>query len=436
MKAERTDSMKVAVICAFAVAAAVCSAGEIAVSNVAIAQDAATKRVTVSYALGAAPAIVTVDFMTNCVTVVSEDPYETVTNAVSIGEENFSNVQGDVNRLVSGEGSHTITWQPTQSWPDRVLGPGVMTAAVTARAKDDPPDYMVVTLTDETALPRVSYYVSTNALPDGGLSNDVYRTSRIVMRLIHAAGVRWRMGAVAADYSGSDSNVSLTTRENAHGVTLSEDYFIGIYEVTQGQGSHFGAKGSAFTGYEDSPLRPSSNINYTKIRGSGTGNGHVVKSGSALQKLRTLTDVDFDLPTSAQWEYACRAGTTSLLYTGEALVNANVYKVGWIYGNSAVDGTRAAHAVGQKLPNAWGLYDMLGNSREWCLDWYYGTPSSADVVDPVGPATGENRVLRGGDYSRSIKDFRPAASYFSSDIEGRNGDQFGFRLACPVALKF
>ena len=434
MKTGRIESMKAAFI--LAATAAVCSAGEISVSGVGIAQDSATKTVTVSYTLGAAPTIVTVDFMTNCVTVVSEDPFETVTNAVSIGEENFSNVQGDVNRLVSGEGAHTITWQPTKSWPDRVLGPGVMTAVVTARAKDDPPDYMVVTLTDETALPRISYYVSTNALPDGGLANDVYRTSRIVMRRIHAAGVRWRMGAVAADYSGSDSNVSLTTRENAHGVTLSEDYFIGIYEVTQAQGSKFGGKGSAFTGHEDSPLRPSSNINYASIRGSGTGNGHAVKSGSALQKLRALTDVDFDLPTSAQWEYACRAGTTSLLYTGEALVNANVYKVGWIYGNSAVDGTRATHAVGQKMPNAWGLYDMLGNSREWCLDWYDGTPGPDDVVDPVGPATGENRVLRGGDYSRSIKDFRPAASYFIGDIEGRNGDQCGFRLTCPVALKF
>ena len=435
MRAERKVGMKSGFAVAL-LAASFCSAGEISVSDVEFSQDAATKVVTVSYTLGEAPAIVTVDFLTNCVTVVSEDPLETVTNAVSIGEENFSNVAGDVNRLVSGAGRHTITWRPTRSWPDRVLGPGVMTATVTARAKEDPPDYMVVSLTNEAALPSVSYYVSTNALPDGGLTNDVYRKTRLVMRRIHAAGVRWRMGAVTADYSGADSNVSLTTRENAHGVTLSEDYFIGIYEVTQAQGSKFGGRGSDFRGYEDSPVRPSSNINYLSIRGSGTGNGHAVKSGSALQKLRTLTGIDFDLPTSAQWEFACRAGTTSLLYTGEALVNANVYKVGWIYGNSLIDGTRQPHPVGQKMPNAWGLYDMLGNNREWCLDWFEGTPSSDDVVDPMGPATGSERVLRGGDYNRSIKDFRPSASYFISDIEDRNSGLTGFRVVCPVALKF
>ena len=124
------------------------------------------------------------------------------------------------------------------------------------------------------------------------------------------------------------------------------------------------------------------------------------------------------------------------MYTGKALVNANVYEVGWIYGNSKIDGVWTTQVVGQKKPNEWGLYDMLGNSREWCLDWYYGTPSSDDVVDPVGPATGSGRVLRGGDYSRSIKDFRPSASYFISDSEDKRGDQLGFRVVCPIGLKY
>ena len=434
MRKERIGMMKSVIASLLVVSAAVGFAGEIAVSDVAVSQDSSTRLVTVSYTLGAAEAIVTVDFMTNSVSVVSEDPYVTVTNAVSIGAENFVNVEGDVNRLVTGAGRHTITWQPMDSWPDRALGRGVVVASVTARSKDDPPDYMVVSLVDDDTLPRISYYVSTNALPEGGLANDAYRTSRLVMRRIHAAGVRWRMGAVDSDYSGTE--YKLTAREQAHGVTLSEDYFIGIYEVTQAQGAKFGGKGAAFTGYEDSPLRPSSDIPYESIRGSGTGNGHAVKSGSALYKLRRLTDIDFDLPTSAQWEFACRAGTDSLLYTGKKLSNANVYELGWIYSNSEINGARTAWVVGQKLPNAWGLYDMLGNSREWCLDWYGGVPSSAEVVDPIGPATGSNRIIRGGDYSRSIGDFRPAASYYSWDIEERRANQCGYRLMCPVALKF
>ena len=403
---------------AAAVLPAIVSGNEIAISDVSLSQSD-SRLVTVSYKLGSNPAIVTVDFLTN---------------GVSIGEENFSNVSGDVNRLVTEtDGLRTIKWQPRNSWPGYTNG--CFSAKVTAHPLEDPPDYMVVSLGDETA-PDIAYYVSTNAFPEGGLTNDIYRTSRLVMRRIRAAGVRWRMGAVAEDYSDATKDVSLSVRENAHYVTLSEDYFIGIYEITQAQGAKFGGKGSGFTGYADSPLRPSSDIPYQTIRGSGTGNGHTVKSGSALYKLRTLTGIDFDLPTSAQWEYACRAGTTSLLYTGKALVNANVFEIGWIYGNSEINGERTAQVVGQKKPNDWGLYDMLGNSREWCLDWYCGTPSSDDVVDPMGPATGSDRVLRGGDYSRNIKNFRPAASYFIGDSEDRRGNQHGFRVVCPVVLKY
>lgn len=409
---------KVLILVFAAMLSAVASANEMVISNVVLKQSSA-RLVTVSYNLGEEPAIVTVDFLTN---------------GVSIGEANFSNVEGDVNRLVTETNSmRTIRWQPRLSWPGHTHT--CLTAKVTAHLPEEPPDYMVVSLGDDTA-PAIAYYVSTNAFPDGGLSNDIYRTSRLVMRRIHAAGIRWRMGAESDDYSGATTTVSLSERENAHYVTLSEDYFIGIYEITQAQGAKFSGKGSAFTEYVDSPLRPSSDISYEKIRGVGTGNGHAVKSGSALQKLRVLTGIDFDLPTSAQWEYACRAGTTSLLYTGKALVNANVYEVGWIYGNSKIDGVWTTQVVGQKKPNEWGLYDMLGNSREWCLDWYYGTPSSDDVVDPVGPATGSGRVLRGGDYSRSIKDFRPSASYFISDSEDKRGDQLGFRVVCPIGLKY
>lgn len=124
MKTEGDRLMKMSIVGCLALAAAFCRAGEISVSDVVFEQDRASRLVTVTYTLGENPAIVTVDFMTNCVSVVSEDPFVTVTNAVSIGEENFTNVKGDVNRLVTGAGTHTITWQPMDSWPDRALGKG------------------------------------------------------------------------------------------------------------------------------------------------------------------------------------------------------------------------------------------------------------------------------------------------------------------------
>jgi len=418
-------NIRIAKNCTLAAVGAALSCGAVGIeaSNVTINQSVDSHIVTVDYTLSGAPAIVTVDFLTN---------------GVSIGERNFANVRGDVNRILATDGNYSVKWNPARSPAATISFDGFeVSASVKVWPVEDPPDYLVVNLAETNyASPRVSYYVSTNALPGGGLANDIYRTDRLVMRRIHAAGVRWRMGAVSADYAGSDSDVSLSAREAAHGVTLSEDYFIGIYPVTQGQGAYFSSRGTAFTDQDDSRLRPAGNVKYVNLRGSGAGNGGAVKPTSALQELRTLTGVDFDLPTDAQWEYACRAGTTTLLYSGKALTSANVYELGWIYGNSLLDGTRQTHPVGEKLPNGWGLYDLYGNVNEWCRDWYVADLGTDDVVDPVGPATGSTRVLRGGNYLRGLRDWNVASSNRSGDIEDRTSNMDGFRLACPLLLTY
>ena len=106
---------------------------------------------------------------------------------------------------------------------------------------------------------------------------------------------------------------------------------------------------------------------------------------------------EFTLPTEAQWEYACRAGTTTALNSGKNLSNEEkcpeMDEVGWYDGNS----DEMTHPVGQKKPNAWGLYDMHGNVWEWCLDWKGDYPETT-VVDPTGPDTGMSRVLRSGSW--------------------------------------
>ena len=124
---------------------------------------------------------------------------------------------------------------------------------------------------------------------------------------------------------------------------------------------------------------------------------------------------NYRLPTEAEWEYACRAGGGESRY-GEP--NA----VAWWFGNS--DGQ--THEVGQKQPNGWGLYDMLGNVWELCADWK-GTYPSGPVTDPAGPPSGYYRVSRGGSWF----DAAPAvnATFRSSPDPNYRGNSLGFRLA-------
>ena len=414
------------------------AAGEISVSSVTIAQDARTRLVTVEYTLGDEPAIVTVDFQTN---------------GVSIGEANFANVIGDVNRLVSTAGRHVITWRPDKSPLAGVSFLGTrVTAEVKAWPKDDPPDYMVALLgEDDVSMPRITYYVSTNALP-GGLENNEYRTTKLVMRRIHAAGVRWRMGAVDGDFAGatSDSDNVVKPYETAHHVTLSEDYFIGIYEVTQEQFKQF--TGVAYNGSDyskakdDYGMHPKHTVEYRKLRGNGVSKtSHVLGSDEKrLQNLRTRTGVDFDLPTDAQWEYAARGGTTTLLWSGDAFSNANVMKNDWVYGNSPLeneangyeggDGKRHPHRVGLKPPNPYGLYDMLGNVNEFCMDGFVSDLGTEDVTDPINSA--DAPLVRGGNHNRSYTPYARVTYRGSVTAVNSSSEMSGFRVTCPIALKY
>lgn len=145
---------------------------------------------------------------------------------------------------------------------------------------------------------------------------------------------------------------------------------------------------------------------------------------------------EYNLPTEAQWEYACRAGTTGPTYVGMNTAE-NVGNIAWYSGNAAsgyagraVRNGAGPRAVAQKQPNAWGLYDMYGNIWQWCRDWY-GPYAGGSVTDPVGPANGSGRVNRGGSFGNSATDERAARRATNPPPEA--SAYRGFRLAlCPI----
>ena len=140
-----------------------------------------------------------------------------------------------------------------------------------------------------------------------------------------------------------------------------------------------------------------------------------------LTAFNDLSGFEFRLPTEAEWEYACRAGTTTAVYVNYGDRNRELGDIAWWDWNSG----NATRNVGKKLPNAWGLYDMIGNVWEWCWD-RYGFYPTGSVTDPTGPSSGSVRVRRGGSWDCVAGNVRSAARGYDP---GRRFNSLGFRPA-------
>ena len=213
---------------------------------------------------------------------------------------------------------------------------------------------------------------------------------------------------------GSNSYGCYSWEQPVHSVTLTNAYYIGRYEVTQAQWqAKMGSNPSYFQGQADSPSRPVEQVSWNTIQGF-------------------LSATGLRLPTEAEWEYACRAGTTTPFHSGPGFPNGTtndnlVGEIAWYYYNtcSGGDGCRT-HAVGTKAANALGVHDMLGNVWEWCNDWDGGY-SSAAQTNPAGPASGSFRVLRGGAWGYDANSVRSSNRY--GGAPGSATDFAGFRVA-------
>jgi len=221
-----------------------------------------------------------------------------------------------------------------------------------------------------------------------GVTNDIaFMTEKIVLRRIPAGSFKMGPGV----------NIP---------VTLTKEFYMGVFEVTQEQWKRvYGTEPSLSVSNAANPVEC---VAYDEIRGSAAqgGGGWPTNANvyalSFAGKFMTKTGLaGFDLPTDAQWEYACRAGTTTYYNDGvSASASPNILNgLGWWSGNSGTVGNPGGqtHPVGQKRPNAWGLYDMHGNAIEWCLDWSATLPT-APAPDPAGPVSGTARVLRSGSW--------------------------------------
>ena len=416
--------MKRSPLFVFALGALAASAGVPVVDPATVSVVQEGPKVTVSYTLTGEEGIVTIDLQTNTLADASGD-------WVSVGPENLRTLKGAVNRRVSALGVvQTATWKPGKEAlaadRDRL---GKVRAVVKAWSVTAPPDYLVVNLKNEA---DIRYYTGTDEFPWGTLDQAIYRKDLLVMRRIPAAGVTWRMGPARGETTATEGGTP-------HFVALTDDYWMSIFPLTQGQ--VYCVTNS--TVYPNWHTHGDTNafclIDFSTMRGTCTAGadyewptkGHAVDPNSVIGRLRARTGMEFDLPTEAQWEFACRAGTTTPWPHGST--EAELGKYAWYQSNSK--SVYNPGEVGAKLPNPWGLYDMGGLLWEFCLDWYasetYSPTEGPVVVDPVGPATGETRAGRGGSWSAQASQCR-SVSRVSRGFAYSNYN--GYRLMCPIGL--
>ena len=306
----------------------------------------------------------------------------------------------------TANGKQRATWNARADGIAALTSVSVTAQLIYAPVTDASAEFAIVDLSGGKDAEYPVRYVAGDTNRTAQFNIDVYKLKKLVLKKVHA-GEFW-MG---------EGNV--TNGTSRHRVRLTKDYFLGLFEVTQQQyiqvrgklGDYCDGAFAKDSYGQRASCRPVGRLFWTTAKEADTG---FIDRLSRLATVRGGSTGGFDLPTEAQWEYACRAGCGSKYYYGEDMTNNLPYYANYNMqiafdgnGNYSPESGKLDAAlihtdeVGRRIPNAWGFYDLAGNVSEWCRDWStpYPAYSETEVTeDPAGSEVGTQKILRGGSY--------------------------------------
>ena len=344
-----------------------------------------------------------------------------------------SSLSGDLFGVSPGD--RRIVWDPEMGQ----IGKTFTQFDVAFTTQPSKTTYMIVDLQKNVGDSDQITYRYEGAWKD--VTNSIYKTSSLVFRRIPATTSEvWRAMSDGTDYFTSGSPTSeverMAVREASVKIKLTQDYWLAVFELTQGQ-IWCVTNGFTHTNYEY-PV----NLSYDQMRGTVAQGinwpttGHTVAPNSVLAVFREKTGLALDLPTEAQWDYACRGGTTTPFNDGvfKEVYTTNDYDVSLMkLGRFKLNGNSLTY-VGRYLPNAWGLYDMHGNANEYCLNLMEDNINPGNEAYLLNPSGSTNtaygtsyRAVRSGSASADSKNCRTASRSYCPPAA-----MYGYRFVVPA----
>ena len=319
--------------------------------------------------------------------------------------------------LPVAEGAHRITWIASADGATFASDSVKVSAALTYDPiSSEEADYIIVDVSGGAlATTYPARFVRGAAIDTRTFCKDTYRLTRVVLKKV-CAGSFW-MGP---------GNVS--SGSNRHYVTLTKDFFLGIFPVTQGQFLNVTGTNPTNAGFTGSRTWTV----FCNLQQGLLDSNSFASLLNARVRYHGLPVGAFTLPTESQWEYACRAGTQTAYYWGsDKTTAAEAAKYMFTKECKGAD-NKVLLSVGSKLPNAWGFFDMLGSALEYCRDLYGTYPTSDEenpAVDPVG-VNGTQYPIRGSSHINAYTDWNCGTRNPGNATTIGNGDYVGIRVSC------